>query len=50
MRESCLSEWDAHWQCLEKNNQHFQACRKLEKGLNDCAFSKLVSLLATRLM
>jgi len=21
MRESCLSEFDAHWQCLEKNNQ-----------------------------
>jgi hypothetical protein len=21
MRESCLAEFDAHWQCLEKNNQ-----------------------------
>lgn len=44
MRESCLQEFDAHWQCLEKNNQYFQACRKPEKALNDCVFSKLVSL------
>jgi hypothetical protein len=21
IRESCLAEFDAHWQCLEKNNQ-----------------------------
>lgn len=21
MRESCLAEWDTHWNCLEKNNQ-----------------------------
>lgn len=21
MRENCLQEFDAHWQCLEKNNQ-----------------------------
>jgi NADH dehydrogenase (ubiquinone) 1 alpha subcomplex subunit 8 len=21
MRESCLSEFDAHWKCLEQNNQ-----------------------------
>lgn len=21
MRESCLAEFDAHWQCLERNNQ-----------------------------
>lgn len=21
MREACLAEFDAHWQCLEKNNQ-----------------------------
>lgn len=42
MRESCLQEFDAHWQCLEKNNQYFQACRKPEKTLNDCVFTKLV--------
>ncbi|KAL7421897.1 ndufa8, NADH-ubiquinone oxidoreductase complex I 19kd subunit [Cryptotrichosporon argae] len=41
MRESCLAEFDAHWQCLEKNNQYFQACRKPEKALNQCVFSKL---------
>lgn len=21
LRETCLTEFDAHWQCLEKNNQ-----------------------------
>lgn len=21
IRETCLAEFDAHWQCLEKNNQ-----------------------------
>ena len=47
MRESCLQEFDAHWQCLEKNNQYFQACRKPEKALNDCVFSKLVRLGST---
>jgi hypothetical protein len=45
MRESCLQEFDAHWQCLEKNNQYFQACRKPEKTLNDCVFKNLVSLM-----
>ncbi|KAL1411416.1 ndufa8, NADH-ubiquinone oxidoreductase complex I 19kd subunit [Vanrija albida] len=41
IRESCLAEFDAHWQCLEKNNQYFQACRKPEKALNSCVFTKL---------
>ncbi|KAK8864527.1 hypothetical protein IAR55_001777 [Kwoniella newhampshirensis] len=41
LRENCLAEFDAHWQCLEKNNQYFQACRKPEKILNQCVFSKL---------
>ncbi|RXK37739.1 NADH dehydrogenase (ubiquinone) 1 alpha subcomplex 8 [Tremella mesenterica] len=41
MRESCLAEFDAHWQCLEKNNQYFQACRVPEKALNSCVFTKL---------
>ncbi|KAL0255465.1 hypothetical protein I308_100269 [Cryptococcus tetragattii IND107] len=41
LRETCLTEFDAHWQCLEKNNQYFQACRKPEKALNQCVFTKL---------
>ncbi|WWC89188.1 uncharacterized protein L201_004106 [Kwoniella dendrophila CBS 6074] len=41
IKESCLAEFDAHWQCLEKNNQYFQACRKPEKALNQCVFTKL---------
>ncbi|ODN80539.1 hypothetical protein L202_02749 [Cryptococcus amylolentus CBS 6039] len=41
LRENCLAEFDAHWSCLEKNNQHFQACRKPEKVFNTCVFTKL---------
>jgi NADH dehydrogenase (ubiquinone) 1 alpha subcomplex subunit 8 len=94
IRESCLAEFDAHWKCLENNNQvgwkeerrgrsapqevglcrtpctvsatstssafppppaargarfrgiptdiqYFQACRKPERALNSCVFSKL---------
>ncbi|KAK1924341.1 hypothetical protein DB88DRAFT_489965 [Papiliotrema laurentii] len=41
LRENCLAEFDAHWKCLEQNNQYFYACRKPEKALNQCVFSKL---------
>ncbi|ORX35772.1 hypothetical protein BD324DRAFT_78680 [Kockovaella imperatae] len=41
LRENCLKEFDAHWQCLENNNQYFHACRKVEKELNSCVFTKL---------
>ena len=60
VKENCLAEFDAHWRCLEFNNQvsvddlemtpglstiqYYQACRKPEKTLNQCVFEKLVSL------
>lgn len=31
MRENCLKEFDAHWQCLEKSNQ-VRPIRHLQDG------------------
>jgi hypothetical protein len=42
MRENCLKEFDAHWNCLEWNNQKYNLCRKDERPLNQCMFEKLV--------
>jgi NADH dehydrogenase (ubiquinone) 1 alpha subcomplex subunit 8 len=42
MRENCLTEFDAHWRCLEWNNQKYNQCRKPERTLNKCMFEKLV--------
>lgn len=44
MRENCLKEFDAHWNCLEWNNQAYNLCRKPERTLNKCMFEKLVRL------
>lgn len=41
MRSTCLSEFNAHWQCLERSNQEFYLCRKQERVLNQCVFEKL---------
>ncbi|GAA5998081.1 coiled-coil-helix-coiled-coil-helix domain-containing protein [Rhodotorula paludigena] len=41
VRSTCLKEFDAHWQCLERNNQEFYLCRKEEKVYNGCVFEKL---------
>ncbi|KAH7887478.1 hypothetical protein F5I97DRAFT_1860762 [Phlebopus sp. FC_14] len=41
MRENCLEQFDAHWSCLEMNNQEYFACRKPERTLNKCMFEKL---------
>ncbi|KIJ69858.1 hypothetical protein HYDPIDRAFT_77685 [Hydnomerulius pinastri MD-312] len=41
MRENCLEQFDAHWSCLEMNNQEYYACRKPERTLNKCMFEKL---------
>jgi NADH dehydrogenase (ubiquinone) 1 alpha subcomplex subunit 8 len=75
MRAVCAKEFEAHWQCLDKNNQvrtlsllvvfnilphlhvptyctclfefmcnqEFYPCRKEERPLNACMFTKLVS-------
>ncbi|KAL9539604.1 hypothetical protein MBANPS3_010172 [Mucor bainieri] len=41
LRENCGKEFEAHWQCLEKNNQEFYACRTPERTFNTCVFEKL---------
>ncbi|KAK2465930.1 hypothetical protein APHAL10511_001571 [Amanita phalloides] len=41
MRENCLKEFDTHWNCLDRNNQEYQYCRKPERKLNSCMFEKL---------
>ncbi|KAF9527964.1 NADH dehydrogenase alpha subcomplex subunit 8 [Crepidotus variabilis] len=41
MRENCGSEWDAHWECLDKRNQELYHCRQPERKLNECMFDKL---------
>jgi len=41
LRANCETVWNAHWKCLENNNQEYNRCRKLEKSLNGCAFDKL---------
>ncbi|KAK9897496.1 NADH dehydrogenase, alpha subcomplex, subunit 8 [Cystobasidium minutum MCA 4210] len=41
LRENCAAEFDAHWNCLEKNNQELYLCRKVEKPLNKCVFEKM---------
>ncbi|KAG6861982.1 hypothetical protein C0995_009166 [Termitomyces sp. Mi166 len=34
-------QFQAHWNCLEKNNQEYYLCRKPERSLNACMFEKL---------
>ncbi|THU91913.1 Ndufa8, NADH-ubiquinone oxidoreductase complex I 19kd subunit [Dendrothele bispora CBS 962.96] len=41
MRENCLSQFQEHWNCLERNNQEYYMCRKPERTLNACMFEKL---------
>ena len=40
--EKCGKEWDAHWKCLEYNNQEYYACREAERPLNKCVLEALV--------
>lgn len=50
--DKCGQEWDAHWQCLEQNNQvrardshqAYMPCRKFERPLNKCVLEQLVCL------
>ncbi|SCZ92594.1 BZ3500_MvSof-1268-A1-R1_Chr5-2g08012 [Microbotryum saponariae] len=41
VRSTCLAEFNAHWECLERNNQEFYLCRKPERVFNSCVFEKL---------
>lgn len=40
--DKCGKEWDAHWKCLENNNQEYYACREAERPLNKCVLEALV--------
>ncbi|KAG8796869.1 hypothetical protein FRC19_004240 [Serendipita sp. 401] len=40
MRAACAQEFETHWKCLENNNQEFYLCRKQERPLNACMFTK----------
>ena len=39
---NCLDQFNAHWNCLEDNNQRLFECRGPEQKLNSCVFEKLV--------
>lgn len=41
LNDKCASEWEAHWKCLEMNNQEFMPCRKQERPLNKCVLDQL---------
>ncbi|KAG0149034.1 hypothetical protein CROQUDRAFT_654117 [Cronartium quercuum f. sp. fusiforme G11] len=41
IKSNCLDEFNAHWQCLELNNQKLEDCRKREKTFNTCLYDKL---------
>ncbi len=43
LKQNCNAQWDAHWKCLDKNNQMFEKCRSEEMPFNECIFNKLVS-------
>ncbi|KAF8311170.1 NADH dehydrogenase, alpha subcomplex, subunit 8 [Clavulina sp. PMI_390] len=41
MRENCLTEFENHWKCLDMRNQEYYRCRKPERALNECMFTRL---------
>ncbi|KAJ1916583.1 ndufa8, NADH-ubiquinone oxidoreductase complex I 19kd subunit [Mycoemilia scoparia] len=41
IKANCAEEFEAHWKCLDVNNQEFKSCRKQERVFNECIFTKL---------
>ncbi|RPA81264.1 NADH-ubiquinone oxidoreductase-like protein 20.8 kDa subunit [Ascobolus immersus RN42] len=41
INKHCLSEFRAHWKCLDNNNQQLYKCRDVERPLNECVFNSL---------
>ncbi|CAG8627335.1 1698_t:CDS:2 [Paraglomus brasilianum] len=41
LRENCDKQFEAHWQCLDKNNHEFYMCRPEEKIFNGCVLNAL---------
>ncbi|KAJ5902098.1 NADH-ubiquinone oxidoreductase 20.8 kDa subunit [Penicillium taxi] len=37
----CLSQFQAHYNCLENNNHYLFECRRAEQALNKCVFDNL---------
>lgn len=45
LRENCDKEFEAHWKCLDQNNQELRFCRSEEYPFNKCMLDKLVSVI-----
>ncbi|KAH6559957.1 hypothetical protein BASA50_006662 [Batrachochytrium salamandrivorans] len=41
LKANCNDSWTQHWQCLDANNQMLYKCRKEEREMNDCIFTKM---------
>ncbi|EAU82710.1 NADH-ubiquinone oxidoreductase subunit [Coprinopsis cinerea okayama7 len=41
MQQNCMETFQAHFECLERNNHEYYLCRKPERKLNACMFEKL---------
>ena len=44
INQNCAKVFRAHWECLDDNNQQLFQCRKFEKNLLACVYTKLVRL------
>jgi len=42
LNKACGDAYKAHYECLDNHNQQYKDCRPAERGLNACAFLKLV--------
>ena len=41
MKESCLAEFKAHYECLDRQNMSYGDCRRTQKPYNECVFQNL---------
>eukprot|EP00035_Acanthoeca_spectabilis_P021074 m.436168 g.436168 ORF g.436168 m.436168 type:complete len:134 (+) comp17946_c0_seq1:77-478(+) len=41
MKEHCGESFEAHWTCLDKNNQEYPKCRKTQDVYDTCVFDKM---------
>ena|SRR5579859_8086611 len=42
LNKVCGDAYKTHYECLDNHNQQYKDCRPAERGLNACAFMKLV--------
>jgi hypothetical protein len=50
LNKACGDAYKAHYECLDNHNQQYKDCRPAERGLNACAFMKLVYPLVDNLV